>query len=297
MLLLPKDIGIRVAAVALLDHAHAAAKALVKADDPDELHDFRVALRRLRSWMRAFKLELSDGVSKKQRRQLKDIAAATNAGRDFEVLRDWMRDAAKGRSARRKRGAKWMIQHMKDAADDSIDVSVAEGFRDVRDDLEARLSICSVNVRQLADMSSLAGAIAERIPTHSAALKRALSKIATVDDEDEAHQARITAKRLRYLIEPGAPLVKSGAVLLQSLRSLQSELGTLHDAHIIGREIHRALEDGPAGASRESLETINTHVGDAAKAAFASVRRHWLRGRYARLDQSVARFARRLAKL
>ena len=296
MLLFPRDVGARAAAVALLEDAHAGAKALAAADDPDGLHDFRVAVRRLRSWLRAFEPELADGVSKKQRRRLRDIARTTNAGRDTEVQLDWFRDAAKARGAQRRRGAKWMIVRAKDANGNGVSDKLAGQFQDTRDDLEARLSICAVNVRELVRMPSLATAIAERLPMHSAALERALARVETVDDEEDAHQARISTKRLRYLVEPGASLIRSGAPLLGSLKHLQDELGTLHDAHIIAREIRRARRDAPAN-TRAGLDALEAHVTDVAATAFATVQRNWLRGRYARVDRTVSRFASRLARL
>jgi inorganic triphosphatase YgiF len=49
------------------------------------LHDFRVAVRRLRSWIRAFKPHLRGSVSPGQRRRLSKIAHATSAVRDATV--------------------------------------------------------------------------------------------------------------------------------------------------------------------------------------------------------------------
>ncbi|HZK77339.1 MAG TPA: CHAD domain-containing protein, partial [Gemmatimonadaceae bacterium] len=88
------DRGIRTVALTLLATAEDAGKALhASADsvrdgaaaDDDLLHDFRVALRRLRSWLRAFDSSLGDTVRRKHERRLRSIVRSTNAARDATV--------------------------------------------------------------------------------------------------------------------------------------------------------------------------------------------------------------------
>ena len=52
--------AVRVVALALLSDAAAQRERLAQPDDPEALHDFRVALRRLRSWIRSFRPLLDD---------------------------------------------------------------------------------------------------------------------------------------------------------------------------------------------------------------------------------------------
>ncbi|OGU02078.1 MAG: hypothetical protein A2W29_10875 [Gemmatimonadetes bacterium RBG_16_66_8] len=59
-------------------------------EDPEGLHDFRVALRRLRSCLRAYRPLLRGALPDRLRRQLGDIAAATGGGRDAEVQLQWI---------------------------------------------------------------------------------------------------------------------------------------------------------------------------------------------------------------
>lgn len=72
-LALPARRGVRVVALRLLDEANEAAPKVVAGDDDEALHDFRVAIRRLRSWTRAFGDELDDVVGKKSKRRLKAL--------------------------------------------------------------------------------------------------------------------------------------------------------------------------------------------------------------------------------
>jgi len=57
------------------------------AEDSAALHDFRVALRRLRANQRAYR----DQIGAKQDKRLRRLAHATNAARDREVQLDWLR--------------------------------------------------------------------------------------------------------------------------------------------------------------------------------------------------------------
>src|SRR5262249_26303249 len=64
--------------------------------DLDALHDLRVALRRARSWLRAFKPELKGSAHGKDRHRLRDLLDATNRGRDADVQLAWLKKVATG---------------------------------------------------------------------------------------------------------------------------------------------------------------------------------------------------------
>src|SRR6478672_7935479 len=85
--------GARRSALALLAHVRAARDRLDDLGDKEALHDFRVALRRLRSWLRAFRPALADTVGPKIERRLKQIAKETGASRDLEVHVAWVSGA------------------------------------------------------------------------------------------------------------------------------------------------------------------------------------------------------------
>ena len=53
--------------------------------DREALHDFRVAVRRLRSVLRAYRRWLGRAAARKARRRFRSLAATTNDGRDAEV--------------------------------------------------------------------------------------------------------------------------------------------------------------------------------------------------------------------
>ena len=58
--------------------------------DVEALHDFRVAIRRLRSLLRAYQDLTDAAIPRRLRRGLRALARATNASRDLEVKLAWL---------------------------------------------------------------------------------------------------------------------------------------------------------------------------------------------------------------
>ena len=67
---LPAEEAARLIALALLDRTAEAARRLGDPTDPTALHDFRVATRRLRSCLQAYRPEIDGSVSPRLRRRL-----------------------------------------------------------------------------------------------------------------------------------------------------------------------------------------------------------------------------------
>jgi CHAD domain-containing protein len=259
---LPADRGIRLVALDLLDRVDAAGARLSLPDDPDALHDFRVALRRLRSWLRAFRTDLKGAVRRKDRRALREVADATNVGRDLEVELAWLARTARGFRRTRKHGAEWLAQYLearRRATNGAGQAEMLDRFARTRKRLIDRLGTIEVPVREPeVAPPTLAHAIGERLAPHFDALATALRVVETVDDDEAAHDARIAAKRLRYLIEPLAQHTRQAVPILKVIRSLQQQLGELHDAHVIARELRAVLT---ASASTEADRIATRALG------------------------------------
>ena len=89
-----------------LETARSACDRLDDVDDIEALHDFRVALRRGRSVLRAYRPWLGDILGKRVRR-LKRLARSTNSARDAEVMLAWIRTERRLR-ARARPGFAWL---------------------------------------------------------------------------------------------------------------------------------------------------------------------------------------------
>lgn len=288
-------------------------------NDEKGLHDLRVALRRLRTWIRAFRPHVSGTVRRKTERRLKEIAAATNAARDAEVTLLWLR-AQPPASARKRSGYKVMIETAERERSDAL-VGVSETLERALPKVTERLAAeleCSVERHNL-DPSSLqrmAPVAGELLREHAEQLAQALSRVTSPEDVDEVHRARIAAKRLRYLLEPldeELGLTDSSA----RLKNLQRHLGEIHDAHRflarIVREIgeravldarYRALAElgmTPEKRERPTFTTVRPgliELGVRARAtaasAFAEFRKQWDEPATAAFVAEVNRIADRL---
>ena len=105
--------------LALLDEAREGCGRLATLDDAEALHDFRVALRRLRSVLRSFRSELGDAVPKKLQRQLRDVTRATGAARDAEVQLGWVRSHRAELGRRLPPGLPWLLARLAQQQDEA----------------------------------------------------------------------------------------------------------------------------------------------------------------------------------
>jgi CHAD domain-containing protein len=85
-------------------------------------------------------------------------------------------------------------------------------------------------------------------------LESHLARIDDAGDEKRAHEARIRAKRVRYLLEPLADEIPEAGPVIKRFKALQELLGDLHDAHVLEAELADAVEAAAAERARRILE-------------------------------------------
>ncbi|HET6796605.1 MAG TPA: CHAD domain-containing protein, partial [Gemmatimonadales bacterium] len=100
--------GARRLALTYLKTASALRDRLADPDDPEGLHDFRVAIRRLRSALRAYQPELRSTVRKKTLRQLERVADATTESRDLQAHLAWLGEQREKLSPEAQPGLAWL---------------------------------------------------------------------------------------------------------------------------------------------------------------------------------------------
>lgn len=263
--------GARLVARELLRRARSVRKRLGAGDDPDALHDFRVALRRLRSWVRAYQPYLGKSVPKRARKALRGLADATNAGRDAEVHLVWIQRASQDLSPEHLGGAAWLtgrLEERRDQAYRGVVRKTASVFDRLEPDLRARLR------RTASPEADRFGTVtATLVQAHTVGLRERLDQIHGSADESAIHAARIRAKRLRYLLEPLEQYREAAGILIQRLRRLQELLGELHDLHLLAVELANPRAPAPARAGLLALaERATAREGE----VFATVRPEWL---------------------
>lgn len=247
----------RTVALGHLADAAGARDRLANASDDEALHDFRVALRRLRSWERAFRPYTKKDVSRKLRRRLRDLARDTGASRDLEVHLAWLREQRRSVGRRQRPGLTWLLARLTERKEDA-DAVLARDVDARFARLNRRLGEAMATYREtlrvrdngrVAPPSAFAEALAPRIRDAAAVLQAHLDRVTSAADDDECHEARIAAKRLRYLLEPVTRVVPGADEAVDRLKTLQDVLGDLHDAQVFGAEVTSLAEElEPAGA-------------------------------------------------
>lgn len=273
----PAPRAARVIARELLANVRAAWRRL-GADDK-ALHDLRVALRRLRSWLRAWDSVLEDTLRRRTRRALSDLAGATNAPRDAEVALAWVRserdlppECRAGRAALIRQLKEDCARTTREAAGD-----LAKRLPGVMRELDAELSHYWLRVpmdEQLAE-PVMAWATADLVTRHARRLRRSLARVGSRADVDAAHRTRIAGKRLRYLLEPFA-YDRATVRMIDRLRTLQDRLGEFHDAQLLAGRIEKfraAAESRPA--LWPGLDALAARVRSLEGQSFARFRRAW----------------------
>lgn len=243
----PAALGARRVALGMVEELEKANARRGEADDSEALHDMRVALRRLRSWLRAMEDVLFD-VGKKTSARLESIADASNASRDSEVLLDWLGKQIPGLAPNRRVAARHLVADVtarKKQADASLQEVIDRHLERTLRTLRRRLSrhAAPVDPDDAAADPTVGLVLASAILTYEDALADALADVKSVVDVKEIHRARIRGKRLRYLLEPLMDVSEEAKALVQRIKRLQDALGDVHDAHLWSRELTKIMED------------------------------------------------------
>ncbi|HVH68899.1 MAG TPA: CHAD domain-containing protein [Gemmatimonadales bacterium] len=247
----PAPEAVALVGMRLLDAARAAAGRLSDPDDAEALHDFRVALRRLRTLLRSFRDEVGDIVPKKLQRRLRDVARSTGPGRDAEVQLAWIQAHKPELGGSPRPGVPWFIARLegrRDRAYTSIREDGPPEFRQLERRIRRALN------RALTDTTpgrpALAAATGRLLRAHVTELELELETARATRDEAAIHRARIALKRLRYLLEPLQGDGLTEASIIDRLKQLQDLLGELHDLHALAGELGDASADAAAERAR-----------------------------------------------
>lgn len=260
--------GARELALALTAQTQAAARRLRHMPDTESLHDFRVALRRLRGCLRAYAPWL--GTGRGLARRLRRIARATNAARDLEVILDWANGQRPTLAPEERAGASALIRNLEDRQ--------AREYRHVRKRILRRWGRIEPRLRaRLAEPARASGEsfgtiTATLIRRQTDALEQALAALTAHWDDHQAHRTRIHAKRLRYLLEPFRPgaakesgvAVPAAGDAVAALKALQDELGVLQDMRVLMNTLRATVPDIAATHARRQVEAVLASGTDAA---------------------------------
>jgi CHAD domain-containing protein/CYTH domain-containing protein len=248
------DEGARRLALAHLQDASAARSRLASPSETEALHDYRVALRRLRSCLRAYRKHLRSTVSRKSLQQLRRLARGTNESRDLEVHLAWLVEQRDRVGIAEQPGVSWTLGRLTEAKRRGWDEMLRQDqslFPKLHDRLVVQLSAFPTTIRLDSDHGgrSTAAVTASRVRAASGRLRKRLLEVHGYASETAIHRARIAAKHLRYLLEPFAGRVPGGNAVIDRLKALQDALGDVHDAHVFLAELRESLPAARDAAS------------------------------------------------
>lgn len=265
--------------------ARVAARRLQHATDVEALHDFRVAVRRLRTYLAAF--HRAAGLQRRAVRQWRRLARATNAARDREILLGWLKSQRSACPIANRATLAVLIR--------SERRNNRHATRDVIDRLHERWPR---RARQLADTAT---ALAQVTPDHwlrqvrrrVRELRHALAVVGTYRDTQQIHRARILAKHARYLLEPFRTHADIAATI-DALTALQDAFGKSNDRVVIVALLGELQADAPDVATRLELHRLRRLARQQQRDEFLILRARFLGSAltpiFAALDKTLRHF-------
>lgn len=264
-------------------------------EDPEAVHQARVATRRLRSDLRTFRDVLDPGRVNPTRAELGWVAAALGEVRDADVLTERLHRHIDTLAAEDTTNAAALLARLSSERSQARIrlVTVLNGNRYIQllDRLaeaavappwsaapaldEAGESNDEIHAGGDAQPSELAARRARKAAGSLVVgpwrhLARAVAELGENPDDDALHEVRIRAKRLRYACEAVAVVQESAAELGRAAARLQTVLGDFHDAVVAEAWLRRAGQDGSAAEAIVIGQLITLE-----REAAAAGRREW----------------------
>lgn len=310
----PAALAARIVAGVRLD-ASVDALGQMDAGGAEALHDLRVSLRRLRSWLRTFRPFLDDTVRRRTYRKLKKLVHATNSARDLEVWGEWF-ETQKDLPPNARSGARYLAECLSREGDSaharSLD-KVQRKLPKLINTVRRELATYSLHVRGGANVDHpMSSAIADALRAEMRRVRRRADGLESLADTDAIHATRIAAKKVRYVVETLEG--DAAAEIADALSELQDTLGAVHDMQLLvdrllddieaagGAEIRQraqlrlGLETGDRGAAPPrravvGLIEIARRARERAESELSRYQNDWVNGRLDEIEVAVARIA------
>jgi triphosphatase len=269
--------------------------------DPEELHQLRVAARRIDATLGLFKRQLPATLAR-ARKTTKAVLRSLGAARDLDVQLSELTEYCAGLSERERAAAEPLREYLdSERARARARMVRALDAEPTRRWLEL-LSQASAAGGQPEGADPAMAVMPERLRRRFRKLRRSVGKLRAKSSMEDYHQVRRRAKQLRYAAECGASMFgKPADDLLRALRRLQERLGAQQDAYMAQNRLAALAADPASGLPPATLflmgRLAERHARLTARArrtldrAWRRVRgRRWkaLRARLEQLSESAA---------
>ncbi len=234
--------------------------------DPEDLHQMRVAGRRLLSFLYvlADKKEAKTADFRNVRKPLKKAMGALGELRDSDVLLDEIEKRLPGFSpARKKIICQWLEQ--KRADQEVLRLKLAEELPDAIDKKWKKDADkwAEARIPELADKKLMAKKI-EELRNDKALAMDAILQYGQPDMKDERflnllHKGRIASKKLRYALSVAKKFMEVDSREIEALKTLQDQMGHIQDMRIWIGQLNEFYKNKTA--TRRIPDAVNKITG------------------------------------
>ena len=239
---------------------------------PEDVHQARVATRRLRSDLRTYGELLDEGWSEELRTDLKQVADALGAVRDADVLLDRLRERVERLQEDDRKAAATLITTLEAERDVHrrvlLDLLAGDAYRALLDRLVEGARAPQLTARAADPAVTVLPELASR-PWDK--LRQAVREVQPAGPDEQLHEVRIRAKRARYAAEVAALAVgRPASRFAKAAAGLQDVLGGLQDAVVTDAWLRKTAEgaDGPVVLVAGQMVAMERDEADRARAAW-----------------------------
>ena len=235
--------------------------------DAEDLHDMRVAVRRMRAAWRVFDDAFKPSRTKRLRRRLESLSDKLGSVRDLDVLTQGLEAYRLGLDPEQQPGldpllSVWARQRSS-ARRQLIEELDSGGYSAFVREMEEFLSAGS-NAAASVPTPTIPHRVRDTAPSQIWAAYetvRAYELVLPWADIETIHELRIATKWLRYTLEFfGETLGPDGPRLLGRVSALQDFLGDLHDADVAAKLARDVLVARAGELSRTETEAIGAYL-------------------------------------
>jgi CHAD domain-containing protein len=257
-------------------------------DNPEAIHDMRVASRRLRSAVSVFAPLFARKRRRQSAKKLRALTRALGGAREWDVICQMLGVL---RDAGHAEGGQAAIEHVLERVEEDRQLTrVAMHEEITRLDLprlRKSMSRLLSGASTLMTREELACLAWEAIAPKLDAALGTLDQLRTRERPDEMHRARVATKKLRYALELLEPAFRERPPpLLGQMKSLQEILGRHHDAVVL----ENLLAATQAQLRENGRETLAKGLGDALARVRMDRLSHFESFRMLSTDWSLDRF-------
>jgi CHAD domain-containing protein len=273
-------------------------------DDPEELHDLRVAGRRLDAILRQFGTYLPAGLVR-TRPTLKKILRALGEARDLDVALLELDAFNRALSEADQAKLEPLEQHLRSerARSRTRMLSLLDSSAVQKDLDELRLGLAQPSDLTEGPAAPALEVVPELIRTRYKKVRKGADGLTPASPTESYHAVRGNVKKLRYVLESVAVIFgKPANAMLRSLRRWQERLGMQQDAVVACGRLRALAAKPPKGLPPEALFLMGRLAAHYADRASKARKRHprayrKVRGRWKALKSKLEEVAPRVSNL